>query len=43
VEPRPGVVAEFPFEGVMRGSCVTDDRVLVVNSAGRVFAARRDA
>lgn len=41
LEPAPRVAAEFPFEGRMRASCVTAERVLAVNAAGRVYTAPR--
>jgi WD40 repeat protein len=39
LDETPRLVSLLPFEGRMRASCIAQNRVLMVNSAGRVFAA----
>jgi WD40 repeat protein len=41
VEEPPRVLAQVPFEGRLRASCVLEDAVLLVNSAGRLFRYAR--
>jgi hypothetical protein len=40
LESEPQIVAEFPFEGRLRATEIAGDKVLAVNSSGRMFGAR---
>ena len=37
LESGQSVISVLPFEGRLRASCILDDQILIVNSAGRLF------